>query len=111
MEVRAYREEGKKNALEQFLESLKDKNDIQKVRKLIRLLEIMGFDLGMPVSKNLGEGLFELRDRARGLRLYYCFYEHTVAVLLLGGDKSSQDSDIKKARSRRNKLKSGEVKL
>ncbi len=48
----------------------------------------MGFDLGMPVSKNLGEGLFELRDRARGLRLYYCFYEHTVAILLLGGDKS-----------------------
>ena len=111
MEVRAYKEEGKQNALEQFLETLRDKNDIQKVRKLIRLLEIMGFDLGMPVSKNLGEGLFELRDRARGLRLYYCFYEHAVAVLLLGGDKSSQDADIKKARTRRNKIKSGEGRL
>ena len=71
----------------------------------------MGFDLGMPVSKNLGEGLFELRDRARGLRLYYCFYGHTIAMLLLGGDKLSQDADIKKARARRNKLKNGEVKL
>lgn len=111
MEVRAYKEEGKKNALEQFLDTLSDKNDIQKVRKLIRLLEIMGFELGMPVSKNLGEGLFELRDRARGLRLYCCFYEHTVAVLLIGGDKSSQDADIKKARARRNKIKNGEVKL
>ena len=28
MEVRAYKEEGKKNALEQFLETLRDKNDI-----------------------------------------------------------------------------------
>ena len=52
LEVRAYKEEGKKNALEQFLETLKDKNDIQKVRKLIRLLEIMGLDLGMPVSNS-----------------------------------------------------------
>lgn len=111
MQVLAYKEEGKKDALEQFLETLKDKNDIQKVRKLIRLLEIMGYDLGMPVSKHLGEGLFELRDRARGFRLYYCFHGHTVAVLLLGGDKSSQQADIKKARIRRNKLKGGEVKL
>ena len=111
MQVLAYKEEGKKDALEQFLETLRDKNDIQKVRKLIRLLEIMGFDLGMPVSKPLGEGLFELRDRARGFRLYYCFYGHTVAILLLGGDKSSQEGDIKKAHARRNKLKSGEVKL
>ena len=111
MEIKAYEEDGKKDALVQFLETLKNKNDAQKVRKLIRLLEIMGLDLGMPVSKNLGQGLFELRDRSRGLRIYYCIYGQTIAVLLLGGNKSSQESDIQKARLRRQKLKDGKVKL
>lgn len=111
MQVAAYREEGKQDALVEFLETLKDKNDAKKVRKLIRMLEIMGRDLGMPVSKNLGGGLFELRDRSCGFRLYYCFHGKTLAVLLIGGDKSSQETDIERAHNRLDKLSKGKVKI
>ena len=43
-------------------------------------------------------GIVELRlDFAKGYRLYCGEDGHTLVVLLIGGDKSSQDKDIKKA--------------
>jgi hypothetical protein len=58
-EVFAYEEEGEEDVLTQFLKALRDKNQIKKVRKLIRFLQTQGRDLGMPVSKALGEGIHE----------------------------------------------------
>lgn len=43
------------------------------------------------------QGILELRlDFGKGYRLYCGEDGHTLVVLLMGGDKSSQDSDIKK---------------
>lgn len=43
-------------------------------------------------------GIIELRlDFGKGYRLYCGEDGHTMVVLLIGGDKSSQDKDIKKA--------------
>lgn len=43
-------------------------------------------------------GIIELRlDFGKGYRLYCGEDGHTLIVLLIGGDKSSQDKDIKKA--------------
>lgn len=43
-------------------------------------------------------GIIELRlDFGKGYRLYCGEEGHTLIVLLMGGDKSSQDKDIKKA--------------
>ncbi len=43
-------------------------------------------------------GIIELRlDFGKGYRLYCGEEGHTLIVLLIGGDKSSQDKDIKKA--------------
>jgi len=44
------------------------------------------------------QGIVELRfDFGKGYRLYCGEDGHTLVVLLMGGDKSSQDKDIKKA--------------
>ena len=49
--------------------------------------------------KPVGDGVFELRvDRGPGYRVYFGRDGRTVVILLTGGEKRSQDSDIKKAK-------------
>ncbi|WGL60973.1 type II toxin-antitoxin system RelE/ParE family toxin [Pigmentibacter sp. JX0631] len=104
IEVKAYCEDGKQDVLSEFLKSLKDKNDAKKIRKLIRMLQLQGRELGSPASKFLGEGVYELRDLSSGFRIYYTFIDNTLTVILIGGDKSTQKADIERAKTRRNKL-------
>ncbi len=48
----------------------------------------------------VGEGVSELRiDYGPGYRVYYTERAHEVVILLAGGDKRTQASDIKKALS------------
>jgi len=50
-------------------------------------------------AKTVGNGINELRIHfGAGYRIYFQRQRKTVIVLLCGGDKSSQDSDIKKAK-------------
>ena len=49
--------------------------------------------------KHLGDGVSEIRLNAGpGLRIYFGRFGKTVVLLLLGGNKSSQDRDIRKAK-------------
>jgi|SRR5688500_448999 len=49
--------------------------------------------------KAVGEGVTELiLDFGPGYRIYIGEYGHKVIILLCGGDKSTQESDIKKAK-------------
>jgi putative addiction module killer protein len=48
----------------------------------------------------LNKGLFELRERRYGFRVYYAFYRIKQIVLLAGGDKGTQKTDIKIAQER-----------
>jgi putative addiction module killer protein len=49
--------------------------------------------------KAIGEGVSELRiDYGPGYRIYYLHRSEIVVVLLCGGDKSTQDKDIKVAK-------------
>jgi len=70
------------------------------VSRELSFLELSGKDLKLPHSRSLGKGLFELRERRYGLRIYYGFYENMIIVLLHAGDKDSQEGDIKLARKR-----------
>lgn len=48
--------------------------------------------------KSVGGGVSELRiDHGPGYRVYFSRRERTVIVLLCGGDKRTQDKDIKRA--------------
>lgn len=49
--------------------------------------------------KSIGEGVSELRvDIGAGYRVYFTMRNAVVVLLLAGGDKSTQQSDIKRAK-------------
>ena len=55
--------------------------------------------------KPVGHGISEMRiDHGPGYRLYYCQTGATVLLILCGGDKSSQASDIAKAKELKDNL-------
>ena len=48
--------------------------------------------------KNVGESVYEMRiDMGPGYRLYYTMCGDEIIILLVGGDKSTQQRDIEKA--------------
>jgi len=85
------------NAVEDWLDSLTERQ-LKSVVKELKLLELCGNTLKLPHSHSPGGGLFELRERRFGLRLYYYFQEGQAILLLFAGDKTSQAKDIKKSR-------------
>ena len=59
-----------------------DRSVSSRVNKTLLFLKEFGNDLGMPFSKSLGSGLFELRISGNiPIRIIYCFHEN-YAVLL-----------------------------
>lgn len=49
--------------------------------------------------KSVGDGISELRvDVGAGYRVYFTLRGEVVILLLAGGDKSSQDADIRRAK-------------
>ena len=49
--------------------------------------------------KPVGDKIFEIRiDYGPGYRIYYLQENNFIILLLIGGDKSTQDEDIKKAK-------------
>lgn len=49
-------------------------------------------------AKQVGEGVSELRiDVGQGYRVYFTIKKGVLLVLLVGGDKSTQQSDIQRA--------------
>jgi putative addiction module killer protein len=78
----------------QRIEGLKDSKGRAKIQARIdRLANGNPGDVGP-----IGEGLSELRiDFGPGYRVYYARAGGTLYLLLCGGDKGSQDTDIKNA--------------
>lgn len=77
-----------------WFESLRDRQARARIDIRIRRLS-----LGNPGDvKAVGEGVSELRiDYGPGYRVYFVQRGHTVVILLAGGDKRTQDRDIKTA--------------
>jgi putative addiction module killer protein len=51
-------------------------------------------------SKSLGQGVYELRIHfGPGYRIYYGLDGQKIVLLLCGGDKKTQEKDIKKAKT------------
>jgi putative addiction module killer protein/probable addiction module antidote protein len=77
-----------------WFERLRDREARARILARIRRLS-----LGNPgVVKSVGEGISELKiDYGPGYRVYYKKRGETLVVLLAGGDKKSQQKDIKRA--------------
>lgn len=58
--------------------------------------------------KNIDRNLFELRfSFGGGIRVYFCLFNSRKILILLGGNKSSQNQDIKKAKQYFNSFRYG----
>lgn len=77
-----------------WLRNLRDDRAVARIATRIRRLE-----QGNPGdAKSLGSGLLEMRvDYGPGYRVYYVRRGAVIVMLLCGGDKRSQQRDIKRA--------------
>ena len=73
--------------------------------RLLRRLE--RFQIGQwGDTKPVGDGVMEAREHfGPGWRMYYVVRGAEVVVMLAGGDKSSQETDIAKAREQAKRLR------
>ncbi len=79
-----------------WLRRLKDSNAKARINIRIRRIELTE-NLGD--FKALGDGVSELRiDYGPGYRLYFSQRGNAIILLLIGGDKSSQQRDIRMAK-------------
>ena len=94
-EVVAFRAKDGQVPFEEWLGDLDDKRAIARV--LARLARVRQGNLGD--CKSVGEGVSELRvDYGPGYRVYLGQKGQTLIVLLCGGDKRTQDRDIRLAK-------------
>ena len=85
-----------------WLESVNDRKT--KFRLLRRLERAQRGLLGDVVA--VGDGVYEMREFfGPGWRMYYIQHGDSIIVMLGGGDKSSQNSDIAKAKTLASSLK------
>ena len=79
-----------------WLKRLKDAETRARILVRIRRLSLTeNFGDGRPV----GDGVYEMRvEHGPGYRLYYARRDNALVLLLIGGDKSSQQRDIAKAK-------------
>lgn len=89
--------------IEEWFDSL-TKEQFKSIAKELRLLELCGNMLKLPHSRSLKQGLFELRERKYGFRIYYTFLKNKIILMMQAGDKKTQDRDINIARERLNQL-------
>jgi putative addiction module killer protein len=82
---------------EEWLENLRDLRAIVKIEARLKRVSLGNLGDYKPV----GEGVFEFRIRIkRGLdyRIYFGQAGETIILLLCGGDKSTQQQDIERAK-------------
>ena len=79
-----------------WLRRLRDANAVARITGRIRRME-----MGNPGdSRSVGQGVLEMRiDYGPGYRVYYVYRGAQIVILLCGGDKRTQQQDIKKALS------------
>jgi putative addiction module killer protein len=95
MEIRRYLTEAGRDVFGEWMAGLKDARTRAKIVARIDRLAVGNFG----GCKALGGGLLELKiDWGPGYRVYYALIGKECVLLLAGGDKRRQSSDIDRAR-------------
>lgn len=82
---------------EPFTEWLESLENIQRYRIKARMTRLAVGNFGD--YKHIENGIYELRFITKsGFRIYYCIEDNKIIILLNGGNKSSQQRDIAKAK-------------
>jgi len=94
IEIRHYLTQSGSDIFEDWLDDLKDAKAEAKIEA--RLARLAGGNFGD--CKPLRAGVWELRiDWGPGYRIYYAMTGRSIVLLLCGGDKRKQASDIERA--------------
>lgn len=79
-----------------WMKRLRDANARARINVRIRRISLSG---NFGDVKPVGDGVYELRiNYGPGYRVYYSQRGREIVLLLIGGDKSSQQKDIDKAK-------------
>jgi putative addiction module killer protein len=83
----------------EFDKWLRKLSDLKAKAKILFRIQKLENDEHFGDCKSVGDGIRELRiNFAKGYRIYFKEKDEKIIILLVGGDKSSQDKDIKKAK-------------
>ena len=94
-ELQIYRTPNGQEPFTEWLKSLRDRRTRKRIQN--RIARIGSGNLGD--HKSVGDGIFELRFQfGPGYRIYFGEVDNIIILLLCGGDKSSQDRDIERAK-------------
>lgn len=86
----------KTDEFDKWLRKLKDLRAKAKILFRIQKLEI---DEHFGDCEHIGNGIRELKiNYAKGYRIYFKESDRKIIILLIGGDKSTQQQDIEKAK-------------
>ncbi|MCX5807971.1 MAG: type II toxin-antitoxin system RelE/ParE family toxin [Proteobacteria bacterium] len=101
-ELEYYVTDNGRKPFKEWLDNLKDLSARAKIR--VRLDRIRLGNTGD--SRSVGRGVYELKvDYGPGYRIYYAYEGKLIVLLLLGGDKSTQEEDIIQAKKFLNEYK------
>ncbi len=83
----------------EFAKWLKRLKDAEARARILVRIRRLSLTENFGDAKPVGGGVYEMRiEHGPGYRLYYARRDNAVALLLIGGDKSSQQRDIAKAK-------------
>ena len=95
IELLRYQREDGREPFSEWINALRDK--VAQARIRVRLRQLQSGNWGD--SESVGEGVIELRVHVgAGYRVYCGRHGKALVLLLCGGDKGSQSSDIKRAK-------------
>jgi len=83
----------------EFDKWFKKLNDLRAKAKILFRLQKLEKDEHFGDCESVGDGIREIKiNYAKGYRVYFKEFEGEVILLLIGGDKSTQQRDIEKAK-------------
>lgn len=94
-ELRTYETSDGQRPFDDWLDRLKDKATVARIAARLNRIALGNFG----DAKAVGDGVSELRlDFGSGYRIYFAQDGEAIILLICGGDKSTQDKDIRKAK-------------
>ncbi len=95
-EIEFYTTQNGRTPFTEWFETLRDQKTRTRIRKRLQRLE----DGNLGDCSSVGDGVYELRLHfGPGIRVYFGIDSNRIVIILCGGDKSSQQRDINRART------------
>lgn len=91
---------------DEFDKWLRKLKDLRAKAKILFLIQKIETDEHFGDCEPVGDGIRELKiNYAKGYRVYFKEFEGKIIILLIGGDKSTQQRDVEKAKEILKRLK------